>query len=102
MQYDDPDLEIAAAREAVLAWLLPRQPGTYETNAELADAFAAFLAKETALKLLTQRNPSAMVHEARWYAGGRQLPEFPRPFCAENEADARILACAGLIALDGE
>jgi hypothetical protein len=102
MDIDDPDVQIAAAREHVLTWLQARQPGCYGSNAQLADGFARFVGMETALELRTQRNPSALAYEARWYDGGQELPEFRKPFCAEQEGDARILACAALLDLDAK
>jgi hypothetical protein len=100
MTNDEPDVQIAAAREQVLTWLQSRQPGCYTSNAQLADGFTRLIGAETALELRTQRNPSALAYEARWYDGGRELPEFRKPFCPEEESDARILACAALLQLD--
>ena len=97
---EDPDAQIAAARQKVLAWLQSRQTGSYETNAELADAFSQFIATETTLELKTQRNPSACMYEARWHDGGREMPQFRKPFSAETESDARVLACAAFLHLD--
>jgi len=99
---EDPDVQITVARQEVLTWLQARQRGCYDSNAQLADGFAQFIANETALELRTQRNPSALTYEARWFDGGRELPEFRKPFCADSEADARILACAALLRLDAE
>ena len=100
MNLDDPDSEITAAKEQVSAWLQSHQPGSYISSAQLADAFTGFIARDTCLELRTQRNPSALCYEARWYDAGRQVPDFPKPFCAESEADALVLACAALLALD--
>ena len=97
MKFDDPDLEIAAAREEVLAWLRSQQPGCYDSNAQLADGFIRFIASETTLELRTHWNPSACVYEARWYDGGREMPEFRKPLSAELEPDARVLACAAML-----
>jgi hypothetical protein len=100
MTLEEPDLQISAARADVLAWLASQQPANYESNAELSRAFFEFIALETDLELRVQRNPSACVYEARWYHRGRETKEFPKPFCAEDEADARLLACAGMVRLD--
>ena len=100
MSIEDPDLQIAAARKEVLAWLQARHPGCYDSNAHLADGFIRLVASETTLELRTQRNPSACVYEARWYNAGREMQEFRKPFSAELEADARVLACAAMIHLD--
>ena len=100
MTLEEPDLQIATAREDVLAWLQPRQSGAYDSNAELADGFLRFIASETDLDLRTARNPSACVHEARWYYAGRETDDFPKPFCAEQRDDARVLACAALINME--
>ncbi len=102
MKFDDPDLEIAAAKKQVSAWLQSNQPGSYVSSAQLADAFTRFVAHDTFLELRTQRNPSALCYEARWYDAGRQLADLPKPFCAESEADARLLACAALLDLDAK
>lgn len=102
MNIEDPDEQIAAAREQVLSWLQARQPGSYGSNAQLAEAFTKFIASETALELRTNRNPSSCMYEARWYDGGRDMKEFRKPFCAEAEPDARILACAAMIRLDSQ
>jgi hypothetical protein len=37
--------------------------------------------------------------EARWYQAGREVRDFPKPFCAEEPGDARLLACAELLRL---
>lgn len=100
MNLDEADVEIAAAREEVSAWLQSNRPGSYVSSAQLADAFTHFLAHDTLLDLRTQRNPSALIYEARWYDAGRELSEFRKPFCAEVEADPRVLACAALLKLD--
>lgn len=102
MNIEDPDVEIAKARSEVLAWLQARQPGSYDSNADLTERFTRFVASETALELKTQRNPSSSMYEARWYDGGRDMKEFRKPFCAETEPDSRILACAAMIRLDSE
>jgi hypothetical protein len=100
MRSDDPDVQIAAAREQVLTWLQARQPGCYDSNAQLALGFARFIAKDTSLELRTQRNPSSLCYEARWYDAGRELLEFRKPFCADSEPDAHLLACAAMLHLD--
>lgn len=100
MNVQEPDLQIAAAREEVLAWLQAHQLGSYDSNSQLADAFISFISKETSLELRTHRNPSACVYEARWYNAGRETAEFRKPFCAEMESDARLLACAAMLHLD--
>jgi hypothetical protein len=102
MNLDDPDLQIAAAMKQLIAWLQSHHPGSYVSSAQLADAFTRFVGHDTFLELRTQRNPSALIYEARWYEAGRQLADFPKPFCAESEADARVLACAALLALDAK
>jgi hypothetical protein len=99
MNLDDPDLEIAAAKKQVNAWLQSKQPGSFVSSAQLADAFTRFVAHDTFLELRTQRNPSALTYEARWYDAGREMQEFRKPFCADLEADARV-ACAALLHLD--
>jgi hypothetical protein len=98
---DDPDAVIADARASVLKWVCEQQPGSYPTNAELAQAFCALLPVDVELELTTVRNPSALVYEARWSHRGRDVEEFPKPFCAEQEPDARVLACAALMGLSG-
>ena len=100
MSYDDPDAAIADARASVLGWVCRQKPGNYETNAELARAFCSLLPTDVELELTTVRNPSALVFEARWAHQGRDVEEFPKPFCAEEEADARVLACAAMVGLD--
>jgi hypothetical protein len=99
MILEDPDLLVAAARQEVLAWVQPRSPGWHASNAELAAAFVRLIAGKTDLELRTVRNPSACVYEARWYHGGRETAEFRKPFSAEAEPDARVLACAAMLAL---
>ncbi len=97
----DPFSEIVRdARAAVLAWVCRVQPGEYPDNEELARVFCSLLPQDVELDLRTTWNPSALVHEARWYHEGRDVAEFPKPFCAENSGDAKVLACAGMIALD--
>ena len=97
MFVDEVDLQIAAAREAVLRWLKERTTGWYESNAQVAEAFVREVTEETDLQLQTVRNPSACVYEARWYHGKREAAEFPRPFSADAEADARLLACTAML-----
>ena len=99
MSQDDPDVAIAAARASVLAWVHQRQSGSYATNAELARVFCFLLPGDVDLELTTVRNPSAQVYEARWSHRGRDVAEFPKPFCAEEEGDARVLACAAIVGL---
>jgi hypothetical protein len=99
MSHTDPDVIIASARAVVLEWVAERRPGKYVTNSELAKAFCDLLPDDVDLELGIVRNPSALVYEARWSHGGRDVSEFPKPFCAEEESDARILACAALVAL---
>ncbi len=100
MFIEEVDLEIAAARESVLRWLKERTSGWYESNAQVAEAFVREVAEETDLELRTVRNPSACVYEARWYHGGREAEEFRKPFSADEEADARVLACAAMLKLN--
>jgi len=99
MTASDPDAPLAFAREELLAWVKVRRLGTYETNGELADAFCQLLQPDTDLELKTVRNPSSSMFEARWYHGGREVEDFPKPFCAEEVGDARLLACAALLRL---
>lgn len=99
MTAHDPDACIAVAREEILAWVNVRQPGAHATNLELAEAFCRLLQPDTDLELRTVRNPSSFMFEARWYHAGREVEDFPKPFCAENEGDARVLACAELLRL---
>ena len=99
MTANDPDAPLAFAREELLPWVKVRRPGTYETNGELADAFCHLLQPDTDLELKTVRNPSSVMFEARWYHAGREVEDFPKPFCAEDEGDARLLACAALLRL---
>jgi hypothetical protein len=99
MALDECDLQITAARAEVLAWLQRRKPGWYDANGELALGFARFVAGQTDLELRTVRNPSSCHYEARWYHGGREASEFRKPFCAEREGDARLLACAAMLRL---
>jgi len=91
---------IATARAVVLAWVCREHPGEYRTNDDLARAFCLLLPADVDLELRTIRNPSALVYETRWYHQGREVEEFPKPFCAEQEGDADVLACAALIGLD--
>ena len=100
MNDDDPESAIASAHVEVFAWLSSQQECSSDSHADLADAFTSFVANRTTLELHTSRNPSSCVYEARWYNAGRELEEFPKPFCAENEADARLLACAAMIHTD--
>jgi hypothetical protein len=100
VNHDDPDSAISSAHIEVFAWLSSQQQCSSDSHADLADAFARFVGDQTTLELRTTRNPSSCVYEARWYDAGRELEEFPKPFCAEAEADARLLACAALIHLD--
>jgi len=95
----DPDALIVTAREELLAWVTVRRPGAYPTNAELAEAFCHLLQPDTDLELRTVRNPSSLMYEARWYHAGREVGDFPKPFCAEDKGDAQILACAELLRL---
>jgi len=99
---ENPEETITLSRAVVLAWVCRQRPGNYATNEELARAFCSMLPPDAELELQTTRNPSALVCEARWYHRGRELEEFPKPFCAESDGDARVLACAAMIALDGE
>jgi len=96
---EESDMQIAAAREEVLRWVRACVPGDYPSNAELSEAFAKVVGAEADLELRTVWNPSACVFEARWYHGGRETAEFSKPFCAEEKADARLLACAGMVRL---
>lgn len=95
---DEP--AVSAARMEVLSWLIEQQFGFYESNEELVTGFMRIVSEQTDLELRTQRNPSALVWEARWYHSHRQLTDFPKPFCAENVTDARLLACAAMLRLD--
>ena len=99
MTANNPEAPIAVAREELLAWVNVRRPGIYATNAELADAFCQLLQPDTDLELRSVWNPSALMFEARWYQGGREVEDFPKPFCAEEAGDARLLACAELLRL---
>ena len=99
MTANDPDAPLAAAREELLAWVNVRRPGIYANNGELADTFCQLLQPDTDLELRTVRNPSSFMFEARWYRSGREVEDFPKPFCAENAGDARLLACAELLRL---
>jgi hypothetical protein len=97
MTANDPDALLALARAEVLAWVNVRRPGRYSANAELADAFCELLPPDTDLELRTVRNPSSFMFEARWYHARREVEDFPKPFCAEEAGDARVLACAELL-----
>ena len=99
MSNTDPDVIIAEARRAVLAWVVERRPGWYDSNEELARVFCELLPDDVDLELTIVRNPSALVYEARWLHNGRDVSEFPKPFSAEAVGDARVLACAALMAL---
>lgn len=99
MTVDDRDILLAQAREELLSWVQVRRAGEFVSNAELADAFCDLIKPETDLELKTVRNPSSSMFEARWYLGSREVEEFPKPFCAEAAADARLLACAELLRL---
>jgi hypothetical protein len=99
MTVHDPNIPLAVAREELLAWVKVRRPGAYATNAELADAFCQLLPPDTDLELRTVRNPSSYMFEARWYHDRREVEDFPKPFCAEEVGDARLLACAELLRL---
>ena len=99
MTADNLEAALAMAREEVLAWVNVRRPGVYATNAELAEAFCQLLQPDTDLELKTVRNPSSSMYEARWYHAGREVEDFPKPFCAEEPGDARLLACAELLRL---
>jgi len=99
MTVPHPDNALLEARAVVLAWVQRLQPGAHATNEELASTFCSLLPSDVDLELRTTYNPSALVHEARWYNGGREVEDFPKPFCAESDADARILACAALVTL---
>ncbi len=99
MTASDPNAPLAQAREELLAWVKVRRPGTYATNGELADAFCQLLQPDTDLELRTVRNPSSFSFEARWYHAGREIEDLPKPFCAEDPGDARLLACAELLRL---
>ena len=99
MTANDSDAPLTVAREELLAWVNVRRPGGYGTNAELADAFCELLQPDTDLELKTVRNPSSFMYEARWYHQGREVADFPKPFCAEERGDARVLACAELLRL---
>lgn len=94
---DNIETLIATAREELLAWVHVRRPGAYATNEELADAFCDLLQPDVDLELRTVRNPSSFMFEARWYHSGREVEDFPKPFCAEERGDARVLACAELL-----
>jgi len=99
MTSHNSDLAFAEARAVVLAWVQRVQPGEDVTNEELAQSFCSLLPADVDLKLRTTYNPSALVYEARWYNGDREVEEFPKPFCAETDGDARILACAAMVNL---
>jgi hypothetical protein len=98
---NESENKIATARESVLAWVSRDGRGDYSTSEELVRAFCSRLPPDMDLDLRTTRNPSAMVYEARWYHRGREVDDFPKPFCAEIDEDARILACAAMINLPG-
>ena len=99
MTANDPDALLAQARAEVLAWVNVRRPGGYATDVELADTFCQLLPPDTDLELKTVRNPSSSMFEARWYHAGREVEDFPKPFCAEEVGGARVLACAELLRL---
>lgn len=99
MTANDPNPSLSLAREELLAWVRVREPGAFATNGELADAFCRLLPPDTDLELRTVRNPSSFMFEARWYHDGREVQDFPKPFCAEEKGDARLLACAELLRL---
>ncbi len=99
MTANDPDALLAQARAEVLAWVQVRRLGAYSSNLELANAFCELLPPDTDLELKTVRNPSSFMFEARWYHAGREVEDFPKPFCAEEAGGARVLACAELLRL---
>ncbi|HEY3898547.1 MAG TPA: hypothetical protein VGM54_08045 [Chthoniobacter sp.] len=101
MTCDDSNKKARDARAVVLAWVSKLQSGEYSgcRNDELARRFCSLLPSDVDLELRATYNPSALVHEARWYHRGSEVAEFPKPFCAEDSGDAQILACAAMIAL---
>ena len=99
MAKDNSNEEKSDARAIVLEWACRLKPGDYPTNEELVQSFCSLLPPDIELELRTTFNPSSLVYEARWYQGGREVKEFPKPFCAEKEGDAQVLACAAMIAL---
>ena len=96
---DFSDETIAQARAVVLKWVTQHTAGDFPTNGDLARQFCLLLPPEVSLELRTSHNPSSLVYEARWYHDRRDVADFPKPFCAEIEADARILACAAMVQL---
>jgi hypothetical protein len=99
MTFEQSNKTIVDARAVVLAWVRAMRPCEDPTNEELARCFCALLPEDVALDLRTNRNPSALVYEARWYHHGKEVAEFPKPFCAEIKGDAEVLACSAMIAL---
>ena len=98
---DDPDTVIANARAVVLEWVQRTHRDFLGTNDELARLFYSLLPSDVGLELRVNRNPSALVYEARWYHQGRPVEDFPKPFCGETQADAKLLACAAMVNLPG-
>lgn len=96
---DNQRLLVQTARFAVAAWISARQRVESPSTKDLAEAFCGLLPVDRGFELTTVRNPSSMLYEARWRQFGRELEDFPKPFCAEEEGDARILACAALMEL---
>jgi hypothetical protein len=95
----DHNSAIVSARSEVLSWLLGKQFGFYKSDAELVKGFTSLVAQETDLELRTRRNPNSSIWEARWYNAGRELEEFRKPFCADEENDASLVACAAMLRL---
>lgn len=97
-----PDLEEPAPmtdlRDPLQIWL--REHGAPDAPPEkVIGTFSAKVRELYQLDLVTNWNPSSCVFDARWQHAGRAAEGIEKPFSAEAQDAAQLLACTGLLRL---
>lgn len=85
-------------RDQLQTWLRDHA-ATEAPSDRIIEVFSAKARELYQLDLVTNWNPSSCVFDARWQHAGRAAEGIEKPFSAEDQDTARLLACAGLIRL---
>ncbi len=97
LDLDNP-LPMNDLRDELNVWL--RDHAEQDAPKErVIDVFSARVRELYQLDLVTNWNPSSCVFDARWQHAGRAAEGIEKPFSAEAQDTAQLLACAGLIQL---
>lgn len=97
LDLDDP-LLMTDLRDELNTWLRDHA-GQDVSEGKIIDVFSARVRELYHLDLVTNWNPSSCVFDARWQHAGRAADGIEKPFSAETQDAAQLLACAGLIQL---